>query len=115
MPKYIAIMIVSTVLLFGACGTSPSMQEIPMPDQTVDLENPNLARIYLFRNDQEWGTTHYVTIYQDNERLGMIGEEELHDRVAIDAKLSSLRRCKKRALAVGGLQARGFADAGGAQ
>ena len=76
MPRYIAILTVTTVIFLGACGTSPSMQEIPMPDQTVDLENPNLARIYLFRNDQEWGTTHYVTVYQDDERLGMLGEED---------------------------------------
>jgi hypothetical protein len=42
----------------------------------VELENPNFARIYLWRNDMEWGTTHIVTIYQDDERLGMIGETD---------------------------------------
>ena len=47
-----------------------------MPNLSVEIENPNLARIYLLRNDQEFGTTHYVTIYQDEERLGMIGEDD---------------------------------------
>ena len=71
-----ALLIIAAALFLGACGTSPSRQDIPMPDLSVELENPNLARIYLFRNDQEWGTTHYVTIYQEDERLGMIGEDD---------------------------------------
>ena len=67
---------ITVVLFLGACAASPSAQEIPMPDQTVELENPNLARIYIFRNDQEWGTTHYVTIYQGDEKVGMLGEDD---------------------------------------
>ncbi len=69
-------LLVPVVLLFGACGTSPSRQDVRMPDLSVEIENPAQARIYLFRNDQEWGTTHTVTIYQDDDRLGMLGEND---------------------------------------
>ncbi len=74
--SFLTIASVVAVLLFGACAASPSAQEIPMPDQTVELENPNLARIYIYRNDQEWGTTHYVTIYQGDVKVGMLGEDD---------------------------------------
>lgn len=76
LPAHTALLAVGLALLLGACGTSPSVQEVEMPDLSVEIENPNRARIYLFRNDQEWGTTHFVTIYQEGARLGMIGEED---------------------------------------
>ncbi len=72
----VGLFCIAAGLSFVACGSSPSIQEVEMPDLSVAIENPNFARIYLFRNDQEFGTTHYVTIYQDDERLGMIGEDD---------------------------------------
>ena len=69
------ILLASVSLAFG-CASAPSYQEVPMPDLTVELENPMMGRIYLFRNDQEFGTRHDVTVYEGDHRLGRIGTDD---------------------------------------
>jgi hypothetical protein len=71
----LALLLSITAVLVG-CGTAPSLQEVPMPDLSVNLENPRMGRIYLFRNDQQFGTRHDLTIYRGDQRLGSIGPSD---------------------------------------
>jgi hypothetical protein len=59
-------------LAIGAC-TSPSVQRVPMPDQSVEIADESKSRVYLVRPGQAYGKAHAVVVFDGQAEIGKVG------------------------------------------
>jgi hypothetical protein len=72
--KGVVIALVALLLAVG-CATS-STQYVPMPDQSVAVENPEMARVYLIRDDQLASSSYHLVVYDGENKIGELGMDE---------------------------------------
>ena len=64
MTRTLRLLASSLLALAAACTATHSRQTVPMPDQTVELSDPQGARVYLVRRDhaiwQRWSLRVYI-------------------------------------------------------
>ena len=58
--------------LLGSCASYSSYQSVPMPDQSVELEQASKSRLYVIRADQVVWQRAPLLVYDGEELLGKL-------------------------------------------
>jgi hypothetical protein len=62
----------AVLLAVGACA-APSVQKVPMPDQSVDIADRTMSRVYLVRPRQTYGKITGVVVFDGQAEIGKVG------------------------------------------
>jgi hypothetical protein len=67
-----AIVVLLAALGLGACAT-PSVQNVPMPDQSKGIQDERMSRVYFLRPGQTYGKVAPVMVFDGETKIGKVG------------------------------------------